>query len=150
MKKLWYYHFATCESVVIVLAISERIRQLREQQRWTQRELAAKLHIANSTLCQYESGARTPSDAVKKELASIFGVSIDYLLGTSSIPAPAGQADAASKPELPGPTDAEIEKAAAQLGRPLDDTDIRLFELLKHATPEQKQAMLELVKQFQK
>lgn len=147
---MWYYHFATCESVVIILAISERIRQLREKEHWTQRELAAKLHIANSTLCQYESGARTPSDAVKKELANIFGVSIDYLLGASSIPTPAGQAETATDLEPLGVTDGEINKAAAQLGRPLDDTDIRLLELLKRATPEQKQAMLELVKQFQK
>lgn len=150
MKKLWYYHFATCESVVIILAISERIRQLREREHWTQRELAAKLHIANSTLCQYESGARTPSDTVKKELANIFGVSIDYLLGASAIPTPASPADAATDLAAQSAADSEIKKAAAQLGRPLDETDIRLLELLKRATPEQKQAMLELLKQFQK
>lgn len=136
--------------MVIILAISERIRQLREREHWTQRELAAKLHIANSTLCQYESGARTPSDAVKKELANIFGVSIDYLLGASPIPTPASPTDADTGLELHAAKDTEIKKAAAQLGRPLDETDIRLLELLKRATPEQKQAMLELLKQFQK
>lgn len=65
--------------------IGDRIRYLRQQNNLTQLELAKKLNIGNSTLSQYESGARVPSDEIKKNIAEIFDVSIDYLLGISNL-----------------------------------------------------------------
>ena len=50
----------------------------------TQRDLAQRINVGNTTLSQYESGARVPSDEVKLKIASVFGVSVDYLLGASS------------------------------------------------------------------
>lgn len=50
----------------------------------TQRDLAQRINVGNTTLSQYESGARVPSDEVKIKIASVFGVSVDYLLGASS------------------------------------------------------------------
>lgn len=61
--------------------IGQRIRFLREQNSLSQLDLSRKLHISNSALSQYESGARTPSDDIKLKIASYFGVSVDYLLG---------------------------------------------------------------------
>lgn len=61
--------------------LGDRIRELRKDKHITQRELADKLHVAYSTMSQYESGARVPSDEIKKRMADVFGVSVDYLIG---------------------------------------------------------------------
>lgn len=64
--------------------IGARIRRLRLSAGMTQRDLAQRINVGNTTLSQYESGARVPSDEVKIKIASVFGVSVDYLLGASS------------------------------------------------------------------
>lgn len=64
--------------------IGGRIKSLRQDRNMTQRDLANALHIANTTLSQYESGQRVPSDDVKMQIANYFDVTIDYLLGLSS------------------------------------------------------------------
>lgn len=67
------------------MGIGDRIRALRTNAGMTQVELANKLNISNSTLSQYESGARTPSDDMKLKIAALFQVSTDYLLsGTTN------------------------------------------------------------------
>lgn len=63
------------------MSIGSRIRQLRESKQISQKELAAKLNLANSTLCQYETGDRIPSDEIKARIADYFDVTVDYLLG---------------------------------------------------------------------
>ncbi|MFQ7001073.1 MAG: helix-turn-helix domain-containing protein [Clostridium sp.] len=68
------------------MTIGERIKFLRTEKGITQSELAKTLNIARSTLSQYESNQRTPSDDMKLKLSSIFNVSIDYLLGLTDIP----------------------------------------------------------------
>lgn len=61
--------------------LGTRIRQLREQAGLTQLDLAHRLNVSNTTLCQYESGYRIPSDDIKIKIATFFNVSVDYLLG---------------------------------------------------------------------
>lgn len=65
------------------MGIGDRIRALRTNAGMTQIELANKLNISNSTLSQYESSARTPSDDMKLKIAALFQVSTDYLLSGS-------------------------------------------------------------------
>ena len=43
--------------------------------------LAAKLHLAPSTLSNYAQGIREPDYDTLRRIADYFGVSIDYLLG---------------------------------------------------------------------
>lgn len=130
--------------------LEENMKVLRKLNNISQKELATKLFVTPQAVSKWERGESTPNPDALIKMADIFGVSIDYLLGASAIPTPASPTDADTGLELQAATDTEIKKAAAQLGRPLDETDIRLLELLKRATPEQKQAMLELLKQFQK
>ena len=68
--------------------MSERLRTLREEMSLTQSQLAEKLDIAVSSISQYESGDRVPSDDVKIKLASFFDVSLDFLVGISDIRTP--------------------------------------------------------------
>jgi len=68
--------------------IGNRIKKLRENEGLNQLELSKLLNISNTTLSQYESGQRTPSDDIKIKLSKVFNVSIDYLLGVTDIKNP--------------------------------------------------------------
>ena len=68
--------------------IADRIKSLREQQNRTQSDLAKQLGITRSSVNAWEMGISVPSTQYIVELAHIFNVSTDYLLGvntTSSI-----------------------------------------------------------------
>jgi len=69
--------------------IGTRIKFLRARDGLTQRELAAKLHIGNSTLSQYENGDRVPSIDMQRKFAQHFGVSVDFLVGLTDDQTPA-------------------------------------------------------------
>ena len=59
----------------------ERIRELRIQNNMTQSKLADKLSIDRTTLARYELGLRIPSLDILWEIADIFDISIDELVG---------------------------------------------------------------------
>ena len=58
-----------------------KLRTLRTQAGMSQTELAKKLNITKSVVSYYELQERTPSPDVLVQLADIFHVSTDYLLG---------------------------------------------------------------------
>jgi len=61
------------------MAIKDRIRQLRQEQNWSQTQLAQKMGIHQKQVSAYERGRNTPSTDVLIKLADIFDVSLDYL-----------------------------------------------------------------------
>lgn len=61
------------------MTISERIRQLRQEQRWTQAELAERLGIHQKQISAYERGVNLPSTDILIKLAEAFDVTLDYL-----------------------------------------------------------------------
>lgn len=61
--------------------LSEKIKALREQSGWTQAELARKLGLTRSSINSWEMGLSVPSTQYIVELAKLFKVSTDYLLG---------------------------------------------------------------------
>jgi transcriptional regulator with XRE-family HTH domain len=61
------------------MAISDRIRQLRQERRWTQAELGDKVGVHQKQVSAYERGANIPSTEVLIKLAEVFNVSLDYL-----------------------------------------------------------------------
>lgn len=64
---------------------SQRLRDLRARESYTQQELADKANIARSTLAMYEQGHRKPDFEILDTLADFFDVSFDYLLGRSDV-----------------------------------------------------------------
>jgi len=60
---------------------AQRLKSLREELGYLQKELAAKLDISRSTLGSWESGNRVPELGTAQILADFFNVSVDYLLG---------------------------------------------------------------------
>lgn len=61
--------------------LGDRIKQLRLEKNISQKDLAKHFNIARSTLSQYESNLRSPSDEMKLKISEYFNVSLDYLLG---------------------------------------------------------------------
>lgn len=70
-----------------------RIKELREENSWTQMELAKKMDCAMSSIAMYEKGQRKPSMEVLIKLSEIFNCTIDYLLGKTDIRNPGKQID---------------------------------------------------------
>lgn len=64
--------------------IAERIKFLREEHKLTQADLAKKLGITRSGVNAWEMGISVPSTQYVVELANLFKVSTDYLLGMKS------------------------------------------------------------------
>ena len=62
-----------------------RIKELREKNKWTQTDLSIKLNSSISSIAMYEKEERKPSLEVLVKLSEIFDCSIDYLLGKSDI-----------------------------------------------------------------
>ena len=64
----------------------DRLKTLREQRGWSQRELSRRCGFGEAQIGKYESGTNDISATNLKIIADLFEVSIDYLLGTSDTP----------------------------------------------------------------
>lgn len=64
---------------------STTFKNLRKSMGFTQDEIANKLKIAKSTVSMYETGKRQPDFKKLIEIANLFNVNMDYLLGRSDI-----------------------------------------------------------------
>ena len=61
-------------------AVGSRIKQLRKQKGWTQKELANCLDGSYQQLNKYESGVHAPPLDKLVQLANVLNTSIDYLI----------------------------------------------------------------------
>ena len=61
-------------------SFGKRLKQLRKQKRWTQKELAAMVDIGFSQFNKYECGLHIPPAEKLIELSRILDTSVDYLL----------------------------------------------------------------------
>ena len=59
----------------------KRIRDLREDKDLSQKKLAEILNISQSTYSRFESGYLDVPSEVLIALSSLYGVSVDYILG---------------------------------------------------------------------
>ncbi|MCC8422902.1 helix-turn-helix transcriptional regulator [Photorhabdus thracensis] len=57
-----------------------RLKALRKQKGWPQKELAGKVEIRFQQLNKYESGLNIPPAEMMVKLADVLGVTVDYLL----------------------------------------------------------------------
>jgi len=65
---------------------SIRIKQMRLERNWTQKDLSKKLGLKNDTaIANYEAGYSTPKDDIKLKMSEIFDCTLDYLMGKSDI-----------------------------------------------------------------
>lgn len=109
--------------------LGNKIKNLREKNNLSQKELAKILNIANSTLSQYESDVRVPSDDIKILIADYFNVSLDYLLGRPNKYNVSKENSKVSELEEDFPEGISV-----------------LYRANKSLTPEQKEMMLRMIK----
>lgn len=61
------------------------IKDIRTRKGLTQAEVASALGVSSVVYSRYETGSRQPSIDILIQLADIFGVTVDYLLGRQDI-----------------------------------------------------------------
>ena len=64
--------------------IAEKVKKLREQKGLSQAELARLLGMTRSSVNAWEMGISVPSTQYIVDLAGVFDISTDYLLGVDS------------------------------------------------------------------
>ncbi|MBE2923943.1 helix-turn-helix transcriptional regulator [Anoxybacillus flavithermus] len=72
------------------MTFGKRLRILRKNRNLTQKELADRFNVGESTIGMYERDEREPSFEFVKQLADFFNVTTDYLLGRTDDPNPPG------------------------------------------------------------
>lgn len=62
----------------------ERIKNLREDNDLSRKQLAEKIHISQRAYSHYESGSRSIPLAILVEIADFYNCSVDYLLNRTN------------------------------------------------------------------
>ena len=60
--------------------LKDKLRQARRDAKLTQRQVAEAIGVTESTYCGYETGKRQPDPLKIASIASVLGVSGDFLL----------------------------------------------------------------------
>lgn len=84
--------------------IAANIAELRKGKGMTQQELATRLNYSDKAISKWERGESIPDVMILKQIADMFGVTVDYLLSDTHEPIPAFD-------------DAEQKKAEAEAAR---------------------------------
>lgn len=65
---------------------AKRIKDLRLQHDLSMQSFGEKIGVGKSTIAAYESGEKKPKTPRLKQIAELFGVSTDFLLGSTDDP----------------------------------------------------------------
>ncbi len=66
--------------------IGNRIKELRKERGWSQRDLAAYSNVSHFRLSKYESGTHQPPIGALIRIARAFGLLVDVLLPDAELP----------------------------------------------------------------
>jgi len=78
----------SCFMLSLVMFVNLRIRDLREDADLKQRQVAEFLHCDQSLYSKYEREERPLPLEYAEQLADFYNVSVDYLLGRTSVKTP--------------------------------------------------------------
>ncbi|WP_282801173.1 helix-turn-helix transcriptional regulator [Secundilactobacillus kimchicus] len=70
-----------------------RLKELRKLKGFSQSELAKYVNVSQQTIGSWEVGRSEPNIETLQRLASLFGVTVDYLLGKNQTPKWANEKD---------------------------------------------------------
>lgn len=61
--------------------LAQRLKELRAENKMSQKELATRLFVSQQAVGKWETGKATPNPETIAKMSEIFGVSTDYILG---------------------------------------------------------------------
>lgn len=67
-----------------MILFSKILRQLRKEAGYSQEQLGKMLNVTKVTISNYETGSRMASVETLIDIANLFKVDLDYLIGTDS------------------------------------------------------------------
>lgn len=114
-----------------------RLKQLRLENGYkSQQDLAAVLFVNQTAVSQWERGVTIPNNQMLIKLSKMYGVSIDYLLGTSNERLPP---DSRQRKEPPAESEelSSKQKEALQFIKGLSDEQLARFIKLGRAVFEE-------------
>ena len=68
----------------MIQGLPEKLKSLRTNHNYSQRELANLLDLSPSIISGYETGEKTPSTEILLKLTGLYHCSADYLLGITN------------------------------------------------------------------
>src|SRR4051794_655094 len=104
----------------------EKIRELRDKQKWSQEKLADMMKMHPSTISRYENGKKIPHYQTVIRFAEIYKVDKEYLVDELNQLLP------------------NVEAPGFVLKEKLEDPDVGLIFQLMQDEPELKKALIEL------
>ena len=75
----------TAIPIIMKEIFPKRMKELRKKFGLTQKAAATVLGIGQTTIANYENGTRVPDLSKISDIADLYEVSVDYLLGRSEI-----------------------------------------------------------------
>ncbi|MGJ3203684.1 helix-turn-helix domain-containing protein [Geobacillus stearothermophilus] len=111
------------------MTFGKRLRFLRKKMNMTQKDLADKFSLGESTIGMYERDEREPSFEFVRQLADFFNVTTDYLLGRTDHPNPSEQDDIPE--ELKDPELGLFFKELAEAPEERREQLLKIWEILK-------------------
>lgn len=69
----------------MIQGLPEKLKDLREKRKLSQKSVAKRLNMSPSIISSYETGERTPSVEVLLALSRLYRCSTDYLLGRETV-----------------------------------------------------------------
>lgn len=105
-----------------MITFGERLKELRNSKKLTQKQLADIFYLNKSSISRYENNSQMPENEILQKLADFFEVSIDYLLCRTDEQMPPISNNSLSKKEK-----LDIEKEALHMIENIDNADVIEF-----------------------
>lgn len=83
------------------MSFSDRLKEIRTKKGISREALAQHLGMSYHTIAKWEAGSRDPDTTVLLQLADLFNVSTDYLLGRTDFPSQLPDIEAAHRIDDP-------------------------------------------------
>ncbi|UAK17597.1 helix-turn-helix domain-containing protein [Sporolactobacillus terrae] len=95
--------------ILLKKALGDRLKELRESKRLSQKEAASRFGITNFQLSRYETGKANPDPDLIAKFAEYYEVTSDYLLGLSDIKNPEKRSESRFFFDLDDATEEDLE-----------------------------------------